>query len=210
MIEFAPIQVKDFVMFQPISSQHPLILASGSRYRAELLSRLQLPFVGIASNIDETPQPGEPAHDLTQRLALAKARALSALHPRQWVLGSDQVATASGRILGKPGTRERAAEQLSFLSGLTVEFLTVVALVGDSRADTALDVTTVRFRKLSPAEIDRYLDAESVLDCAGSFKCEGLGISLFEFIRSEDPTGLVGLPLIAVRRLLAQAGHALP
>lgn len=210
MIEFAPSQVKDFVMFKPISSQYPLILASSSRYRAELLRRLQLPFTGIAPDLDETPLPGEAAEALTRRLALAKAQALAQRHPGRWVLGSDQAATADGRILGKPGSRERAAEQLGFLSGRRVDFLTAVALVCDDQVFSALDLTTVQFRVLEKAEIERYLDAEAVLDCAGSFKCEGLGITLFEHIRSDDPTGLIGLPLIAVRRLLAQASCALP
>ena len=210
MIEFAPIQVKDFVMFQPISSQHPLILASGSHYRAELLGRLRLPFTAVAPHIDETPHAGETAPDLTQRLALAKARALTATHPGLWILGSDQAAESGGRILGKPGTRERATEQLGFLSGRAVEFFTAVVLVQGGLTLTALDITAVQFRVLNEPEISRYLDAEAVLDCAGSFKCEGLGISLFASIRSNDPTGLIGLPLITVRRLLAQAGCSLP
>ncbi len=210
MIEFGPFQVKDLDTFVDLIAQNPLILASGSKYRAELLSRLQLPFIGIAPNLDESALPDEPVQALTQRLALAKARALVSQYPNRWVLGSDQAASAQGRILGKPGTMDRAAEQLGFLSGKAVEFLTAVALVRDDQVFTALDVTTVQFRVLNSDEITRYLNAESVLDCAGSFKCEGLGISLFESIRSEDPTGLIGLPLIAVRRLFAQAGHVLP
>ena len=210
MIEFGPFQVKDLDTFVDLSAQNPLILASGSKYRAELLSRLQLPFVGIAPNLDECALPDEPVRALTQRLALAKAHALASQYPKRLVLGSDQATSAQGRILGKPGTMERAAEQLHFLSGKAVEFLTAVALVRDDQVFTALDVTTVQFRVLNTDEIARYLNAESVLDCAGSFKCEGLGISLFESIRSEDPTALIGLPLIAVRHLLAQAGYALP
>jgi len=210
MIEFAPSQVKDLDSIVDISAQNPLILASGSKYRAELLSRLQLPFTGIAPNLDESALPDESVRALTQRLALAKARALVPQYPSRWVLGSDQAASTQGRILGKPGTVERAKEQLGFLSGKVVEFFTAVALVRDEQVFAALDITTVQFRVLNDSEIVRYLNAESVLDCAGSFKCEGLGISLFESIRSEDPTGLVGLPLIAVRRLLAQAGKALP
>lgn len=210
MIEFAPFQVKDLDTNVDISAQNPLILASGSKYRAELLGRLQLPFTGIAPDLDESALPDEAIRALTQRLALAKARAIAGRYPGRWVLGSDQAAGAGGRILGKPGTVERATEQLGFLSGKLVEFFTAVALVRDEQVFTALDITTVQFRLLNSGEIGRYLEAESVLDCAGSFKCEGLGISLFESIRSEDPTGLVGLPLISVRRLLAQAGHALP
>lgn len=184
----------------------PLILASGSRYRAELLSRLRIAFVGIASELDETPKPGETGRVLTQRLALAKARALSERYPGRWVLGSDQTAECEGRLLGKPGTRERAIEQLSFLSGKAVEFLTGVALVNGAHRHEALDLTTVQFRVLTRVEIEHYVEVEPAFDCAGSFKCEGYGISLFESIRSEDPTGLIGLPLIATRRLLAQAG----
>jgi septum formation protein len=184
----------------------PLILASGSRYRAELLSRLHLPFVGMAPDIDESPFTDENGRSLARRLALAKARALSQRYPGRWVLGSDQTAECDGHILGKPGTRERAIEQLGFLSGKRVEFLTAIALVNDAQKHEALDVTTVHFRKLSKVEIERYVEVEPAFDCAGSFKCEGYGISLFESIRNEDPTGLIGLPLIAVRRLLAQAG----
>lgn len=202
-------QSKDFAVQKPISEHKPLILASGSRYRAELLSRLKLPFVGFAPDIDESPQAGENGRQLTQRLALAKAQTLSSLHPGRWVLGSDQAAECAGRILGKPGARERAIEQLEFLSGKAVEFLTAIALVNDAEHHTALDITTVKFRDLTRSEIEHYVDIEPAFDCAGSFKCEGYGITLFESIRSEDPTGLIGLPLIAVRRLLSQAGALL-
>ncbi|PPE72910.1 septum formation protein Maf [Solimonas fluminis] len=187
-----------------------LILASGSRYRAELLGRLQLPFRPLPSQVDETPQPGENPRELTQRLAIAKARALAQEHPQAWILGSDQSAAAQGRLLGKPGTLDRAREQLQLLSGQTVEFLTAVALVQGTRLLQGLDVTTVRFRRLDAATIDRYLAAEPALDCAGSFKCEGLGISLFEEMRSTDPTGLVGLPLIRTAALLREAGFRIP
>jgi septum formation protein len=187
-----------------------LILASGSRYRAELLGRLQIAFQALPSQVDETPQPGENPRELTQRLAVAKARALAQAHPQAWILGSDQSASAQGRILGKPGTLERAREQLRLLSGQTVEFLTAVALVQGTRLLQALDVTTVRFRRLDEATIERYLAAEPALDCAGSFKCEGLGISLFEEMRSSDPTGLVGLPLIRTAALLREAGFRIP
>jgi len=187
-----------------------LILASGSRYRAELLRRLHLPFTSLPSQVDETPLAGETPAQLTGRLAVAKAQALALRHPEAWVLGSDQSAAVQGQLLGKPGTLERAREQLRLLSGQTVEFLTAVALVQGQTLLQALDTTAVRFRELSDTDIDRYLAAEPALDCAGSFKCEGLGISLFEEMRSSDPTGLVGLPLIATARLLRQAGFALP
>ena len=193
-------------MPKPISAHNPLILASGSKYRAELLSRLHLPFVGIAPDIDESPLTGETGRQLTQRLALAKTNTLSSRHPGRWILGSDQAAESAGWILGKPGTRERAIEQLGFLSGKAVEFLTAIALVNDAEHYTALDVTTVQFRNLTQSEIEHYVEIEPAFDCAGSFKCEGYGITLFESIRNDDPTGLIGLPLIAVRRLLSQAG----
>lgn len=186
----------------------PLILASGSRYRAQLLARLQLPFESLAPDLDETPQPGETAAALTRRLARAKAQALAARYPQRWVLGSDQSASLDGATLGKPGTQELAVEQLLALSGRSVEFHTAVAFAHS--ASGALyedhDVTTVRLRTLSRAQVERYLAAEPAYDCAGSFKCEGYGIALFESIRSDDPSALIGLPLIAVRRLVERAG----
>ena len=131
-------------------------------------------------------------------------------HADAWILGSDQIAVVDGQIQGKPGDRERAIAQLSAASGRTVQFLTAVALLTPTGRYEALDTTTVRFRPLLRDEIERYVDAEPALDCAGSFKCESYGISLFEAIESTDPTGLIGLPLIAVCRLLRQAGYALP
>lgn len=187
-----------------------LILASSSKYRAELLARLHVPFESIAPDLDETPLESETVRALTRRLAVAKARAVSRTHPGRWVLGSDQAAVADGHILGKPGSHAKAIEQLSFLSGKTVEFHTAVALVNGDTVHESLDLTTVRFRVLSPPEIERYLALEPAYDCAGSFKCEAYGIALFEEIRSTDPTALMGLPLIAVRRLLAQTGLSLP
>lgn len=195
-----------------ISVDQPLILASGSSYRAALLARLALPFVAEVSQVDETPLPGETPIALAERLAEAKARVVARRHPGHWVLGSDQVVACGSAILGKPGTRERAIAQLRAQSGRTVEFITAVALVHDGEAAALrhVDCTRVRFRTLGDAEILRYVDAEPALDCAGSFKSEGLGIALVEAIESEDATGLVGLPLIAVRRLLADAGCAIP
>ncbi|MGH8506596.1 MAG: Maf family protein [Stenotrophobium sp.] len=193
-----------------MSPRAPLILASGSRYRAELLARLHIPFTAIAPDIDETALPGETATLLTQRLALAKPSLLARRHPGRWILGSDQAATTADRILGKPGTPERAIEQLQFLAGRAVQFITAVALVQDDHVRQDVDITTVHFRALNAAEIERYVEREPALDCAGSFKCEGLGISLIERIESNDPTGLIGLPLICVRRLLAATGLELP
>jgi septum formation protein len=193
-----------------ISQDSPLVLASTSPYRAELLARLRLPFTAEAPGVDETPRPGEEPYALALRLAIAKAQAVALRHPDRWVLGSDQVPSLDGAVLGKPGTRENAAAQLQSFAGRAVEFHTAVALAGEASVRTAVDLTIVRFRALTPAEIERYLDAEQAWDCAGAFKAEGLGITLFSAIESRDPTGLIGLPLIAVRALLAQAGCALP
>lgn len=195
-----------------ISMESPLLLASGSRYRSELLTRLGLPFVVETSRVDETRLRGESAAALATRLANAKARAIAALRPGRWVLGSDQVVQCGTRVLGKPMDRAAAIGQLEAQSGKTVEFITAIALLHDGLGAplTHIDRTRVRFRALDRAEIERYVDAEPALDCAGSFKCEGLGIALCEAIESADPTGLIGLPLIATRRLLALAACALP
>ncbi len=193
-----------------INQDSPLLLASASRYRAELLRRLHLPFTTTASQVDETPHPGEPVRALTQRLAREKAQALRSSYPQRWILGSDQAAALDQQILGKPGDRETAIQQLLAASGRRIEFLTAVALVAGDAVLEALDVTTVQFRPLSRAEIERYVDIEPAFDCAGSFKCEGHGITLFESVESSDPTALIGLPLIAVRRLLGEAGLSLP
>lgn len=187
-----------------------LILASSSKYRADLLARLGVPFTRLAPNLDETPLRGESPANTAQRLALAKAQAIAATHPGQWVLGSDQVASSDGRALGKPGTRAKALEQLQSFSGKSLTFYTAVALVNGDRTFTGLDTTITRFRNLDVAEIERYLDAEPAYDCAGAFKCEGLGISLFSAIETRDPTALIGLPLITVRTLLAQAAFFVP
>lgn len=196
----------------PITADTPLILASGSRYRASLLARLGLPFEALPSDADETRLPDETPLVLAERLALAKARVLSRQHHDRWVLGSDQVAALGDRVLGKPGSRAAAIAQLTAQSGQRVEFITAVALVQEASAvvHRHVDITRVRFRNLSAAEIERYVDAEPAFDCAGSFKSEGLGIALVEAIESEDATGLVGLPLIAVRRLLAAIGQPIP
>jgi septum formation protein len=193
-----------------ISQATPLLLASTSRYRAELLRRLQLPFEAVAPGVDEAPQAGEAPARMAQRLARAKAQAVAAAHPDRWVLGSDQVPAFEDRVFGKPGDRATAIDQLVACSGKSVEFHTAVALVGGGRVLEQLDTTVVRFRVLTHAQVERYLDAEPAYDSAGSFKVEGLGIALFEAIDSRDPTALVGLPLIAVRRLLGEAGYALP
>lgn len=188
-----------------------LVLASTSAYRRELLARLRLPFDAERPEADETPRPGETPVALVARLALAKAAAVAARRPDDWVIGSDQVAELDDAPLGKPGGRGQAIAQLAAMSGRTIAFRTAVALVGpDGRQLTSLDTTTVRFRMLAPDEIARYVDAEQPFDCAGSFKSEGLGITLFAAIESQDPTALVGLPLIATAGLLREAGFALP
>lgn len=187
-----------------------LILASTSPYRRELLQRLRVPFDTARPQVDETPLAGEEPAALVQRLARAKATAVANTARDAWVIGSDQVAELDGAPLGKPGGREEAMAQLAAMSGRTIGFHTAVALVGGGQAFAALDLTTVHFRQLAAAEIERYVDAEQPFDCAGSFKAEALGITLFEAIGSHDPTALVGLPLIATARLLRQAGFPAP
>jgi septum formation protein len=186
----------------------PLILASTSRYRRELLERLHLPFSVQAPHTDETPQAGEAPATLALRLALAKAQAVAQQHPDAWVIGSDQVADLDGEPIGKPGDIARAAAQLARLSGRTLVFQTGLALVRaqDSWQHSLLVPVRVRFRSLSEAAIARYLALEPAVDCAGSAKSEGLGIALLEAIESDDPTALIGLPLIALTRLLREAG----
>ena len=185
-----------------------LILGSTSRYRRELLARLRLPFEVQSPDVDETALPGERPADLALRLALAKAQAVAARSPGAVVIGSDQVADVDGLSVGKPGTHERAVAQLRAMSGRSIVFQTAISVV---RRDTgfqasALVPVTVRFRHLSDAEIERYLRLEQPYDCAGSAKAETLGIALLDAIESDDPTALVGLPLIKTCALLRQAG----
>ena len=189
-----------------------VVLASTSRYRRELLSRLRLAFDVAAPDVDETPQPGEAPRALALRLALAKARDVAARHPGAIVIGSDQVADLAGRPLGKPGTHERALAQLRAMSGQTVVFQTALSVVclASGFEQTDLAAVEVRFRTLNEGEIERYLRAEQPYDCAGSAKSEGLGIALLEAIHSDDPTALVGLPLIRTARMLRAAGCVLP
>ncbi|MBI3532113.1 MAG: septum formation protein Maf [Burkholderiales bacterium] len=176
-----------------------------------MLARLRLPFDVASPEVDETPQPNETPHDLACRLALAKARAVAARFPAAVVIGSDQVADLDGQPLGKPGTHERAVAQLRQMRGRVVVFQTAVAVVCTETgfAQTDLAPVRVRFRDLSDAEIEAYLRAETPYDCAGSAKSEGLGITLLESIENDDPTALVGLPLIRTSRLLRAAGLAL-
>jgi septum formation protein len=185
-----------------------LILASTSRYRRELLLRLGLPFQTARPDVDETPLPNENPHQLAQRLAEAKARSVAKNFPNDWVIGSDQVAELNGQPIGKPENFERAADQLSAASGKTMHFYSAFCLLRlePHKIIAYTDITIVHFRPLAANEIERYLHKEQPYDCAGSFKAEGLGISLFDKIESNDPTGLIGLPLISLSKALRQAG----
>lgn len=189
-------------------TSRPLILGSTSKYRRELLQRLRVPFDVVSPEVDETPHPNEAPRDLAMRLALAKAQAVATQHPNAVVIGSDQVADLNGEPLGKPGTHERAVLQLQKMRGQTVVFQTAVSVVCQASgfADTELAQIKVRFRDLSDAEIEAYLRAEEPYDCAGSAKSEGLGIALLDAIDNDDPTALIGLPMIRTARLLRAAG----
>ena len=189
-----------------------LVLASTSPYRRELLGRLGLPFSSARPDADESPLPGEAPEALVARLAELKARSVAAHHPQALVIGSDQVAVLDDAVLGKPGTPERAREQLTRASGRCVRFLTGLCLL-DAASDEArvlVETFTVHFRELDAARIARYVDAEQPYDCAGSFKSEGLGITLFTHLEGDDPNSLIGLPLIRLVDLLAERGVALP
>ena len=191
-----------------ITPQRALILGSSSRYRREMLQRLRLPFDVLSPDVDETPLPGESPRDLACRLALAKAHAVAALRPEAVVIGSDQVADLNGLPLGKPGTHERAVSQLRKMRGQTVIFQTAVAVVCAATGFAQMDIAPVKvkFLDLSNVEIEAYLRAEQPYDCAGSAKSEGLGIALLSSIENDDPTALVGLPLIRTCALLRAAG----
>lgn len=188
----------------------PLVLASTSPYRRELLARLGVEFTTARPDVDETPLPGEAPEALVARLARAKAQAVAAAHPEALVIGSDQVAVLDGAILGKPGSHERAREQLLRASGREVRFLTGLALCDGERCAVEVEPYGVVFRTLSEGQIERYLRREQPYDCAGSFKSEGLGIVLFERLEGEDPNALIGLPLIRLVRMLEAAGCILP
>lgn len=189
-----------------------LILASASPYRRELLQRLQLPFETVSPNVDEASKPGESAQDLSLRLARDKALAIASQRPDALVIGSDQVLCVGDELLGKPGNHANAVKQLQKLSGRAMTFFTALCVAGQGGNDLQQDVITTRvqFRKIDLAEIEAYLAAEPAYDCAGSCKAEGLGITLCEAIDSSDPTALIGLPLISLRRMLYQAGLRLP
>lgn len=188
----------------------PLLLASSSPYRRDLLQRLELPFTSASPNVDESPLDGETGEALALRLAESKARALADRFPGHWIIGSDQIACLpDGTILTKPGNHELAAEQLRLSSGHPVLFLTGLALLdADSgKLERLCEPYQVRFRKLSDREIEAYLRREQPYDCAGSFKMEGLGITLFDALEGRDPNSLIGLPLIALNELLRRWGR---
>jgi 7-methyl-GTP pyrophosphatase len=189
-----------------------LILASGSRYRRELLKRLGLRFRSWSPDVDESPLPGEPPRETAVRLARLKAEAGGRRNSQAWVIGSDQVADLDGRAIGKPGTVEVARAQLREASGHSVLFHTAVCVwhARLQRRHERLVTSEVAFRRLTDAEIDRYLEREDALDCAGSAKAEGLGISLLARLGGEDPTALIGLPLIALSAILRAEGFAIP
>jgi septum formation protein len=192
----------------PTPKNRPLVLGSSSRYRRELLSRLNLAFEVAVPDVDESPRPGESPRSLALRLALAKAQSVAAKFPHAGVIGSDQVADLDGEPLGKPGTHEKAVAQLRRMRGRTVVFQTAVAVVCAESGFEQVDLApvSVRFRELSNEEIESYLRAEQPYDCAGSARSEGLGIALLDAIDSDDPTALVGLPLIRTCRMIRAAG----
>ena len=196
----------------PPADPRPLVLASTSIYRKELLGRLGLPFDTARPETDESPLPSEAPRALALRLAEAKARAVAGNFPGALIIGSDQVAWAGDRVFGKPGTREKAIGQLQELSGQVAFFDTALCLL-DTRtgqAETVCVPTETRFRTLTTAEIERYVDADQPLDCAGAAKSESLGVAMLEYMRSDDPTALIGLPLIELCRLLRAAGVQVP
>ncbi|HYC37664.1 MAG TPA: Maf family nucleotide pyrophosphatase [Usitatibacter sp.] len=193
-------------------TQSGIVLASGSPYRKELLQRLGLPFECWSPDVDETPQAAEPPRETAIRLARAKADAGSRRFANVWVVGSDQVADLDGRPLGKPGTLDNARRQLRAVSGHSVLFHTALCVSNGrlQRRHERLVTTEVAFRRLTAAEIERYLAREPALDCAGSAKSEGLGVSLLSRMAGEDPTALVGLPLMALAAILRAEGFEVP
>ena len=190
----------------------PLLLASSSVYRRELLTRLRLPFSCSSPDIDESHRPGETAIELVKRLSLEKAQALANSHPDHLIIGSDQVAVLGGQIIGKPHTHDKAHQQLMSASGASVSFLTGLTLLNSQTGHHQTDCIpfTVHMRTLSAEQIERYLLAEQPYDCAGSFKAEGLGVTLFQRTEGDDATSLVGLPLIRLVDMLLAEGVHLP
>lgn len=189
-----------------------LVLASGSVHRTALLQRFGLPFEQCAPDIDESQRPGEAAETYVRRLARGKAQAVAARFPGCVIIGSDQTASRGDRLIGKPGTHAQAVEQLRDASAATLHFHTALCVLDAGHGDATVDVVTVeaRFRELDQATIERYLAAEPAYDCAGSFRSEGLGISLLDAMRGDDPTALVGLPLIRLGERLRALGYPVP
>lgn len=187
-----------------------LVLASSSKYRAELLSRLSIPFQAVSPGIDETPLAQEQPKQLVARLSRQKAQALSKQFPQATLIGSDQVCVSGTDICGKPITAERAIEQLQSFSNSCITFFTGLCVLAPGHCLIHVDATTATFRNLKRGEIERYVAKEQPLDCAGSFKVEGLGVSLFDQVSSDDPTALMGLPLIKLCEFLRQVGYPLP
>ena len=183
-----------------------LILASSSRYRQAMLERLRVPFIAISPDVDETPTEGEQPAELAVRLSIAKSKAILQRYPDALIIGSDQVASVDGNLIGKPGSFERARQQLKQLSGRIVEFHSALCLSNRTRHETVNVITHCQFRHLDDQEIDSYLVLEQPFDTAGSAKAEGLGIALMESMQSDDPTAIIGLPLIALCRLLRTFG----
>lgn len=196
-------------MTQATDPSHPsLILASSSPYRRELLSRLGIEFSTFSPSIDESRQSDERAEDLVVRLSREKALAVAQSHPDALIIGSDQVATVAGKVVGKPGDHKTAVEQLMSASGQRVTFFTGLTLYNSKSGNTQTSCVPfyVQFRELTQTEVENYLDKEKPYNCAGSFKSEGLGISLFERMEGEDPNALIGLPLICLNNMLRQEG----
>ena len=189
-----------------------IVLGSTSPFRSALLEKLGMPFVTDAPDTDESPLPGEGAEALVQRLAVAKAHSVGARHRDALVIGSDQVATIDGDVLGKPGNRDNAIAQLRRASGREVAFLTGLCLLNTTTGQQQVDVEPfrVQFRKLSDAQIARYVDHEKPFNCAGSFKSEGYGITLFTAFQGRDPNTLIGLPLMRLVEMLGHEGVELP
>lgn len=189
-----------------------IFLASSSPYRKLLLNRLQMDFMVQAPEVDETPFENEQPVDLVRRLAVRKASVISAQHPTAVVIGSDQVAVFEQQIIGKPGTRDRALQQLGKFSGQSINFLTAVSVqcLDSGYSNDKVITSEAKFRVLSREENERYLELDDPLDCAGGFKSEAAGSSLLEYLRSDDPTAIIGLPLITVAALLRECGFQIP
>ena len=190
--------------------QPPLILASSSPYRAQMVARLGVPFTTAVSGIDEAPRPSESPEALVKRLALAKATHIAPDHSNALVIGADQVSVLGDDILGKPGSRERAISQIRRMSGKRVDYLSGIALVGPGIERVDIVATRLTYRELEQQEIERYVDRDQPFDCAGAMRSESLGIALLASLVSDDPTALIGMPLIRIAQWLRSAGFAIP